>query len=547
MRDAPASTSLLAAALLLGATAGGCGHEDAAKKPSDPGRVTLHRLNRAEYNNTVRDLLGTARRPADDFPADDRGYGFDNNADVLSLSPLVTELYVTAAEGLVDEALAPTTGTPPQPNPQRARILICDPAPGGEQACARTILTAFGRRAFRRPLTEAEVTGLVGFLQIAKDHGDGFEQGLNLALTQILSSPNFLFRVERDPDPTSTKPHPLTDHELATRLSYFLWSTTPDEGLLEDADAGRLSDPDTLASEVYRMLEDPRAEALLDNFAGQWLHTRALYDVSPDPGVFPRYDDPLRDSMAAETRRFFKEFLRGDATVDQLLTADFTFVDQALAHHYEMAKVDGDALQRVSLIGPRRGLLGQGSVLTVTSYPTRTSPVKRGKWVLEQLLCAAPPPPPPGVPALPVQAMPSQSMRDELAQHRKDPVCASCHQVMDPIGLGLEHFDGVGAYRSHDSGFAIDTSGDLGSGQTFADAQGLEALITADPRFPRCVGQQLYTYALGRGPEALDDDRLDAIRDAFVSGGYRFPDLIRLIVLSDGFRMRRGEPAGSTP
>jgi hypothetical protein len=325
-------------------------------------------------------------------------------------------------------------------------------------------------------------------------------------------------------------------------MSYFLWSTMPDDPLARLADEGRLRDEAVLRTQVQRMLADPKADALIDNFAAQWLYLRTLTDVQPDYAAFPAWTEELRQAMRTETQLTLRELFRGAGTLDQLLLGEFTFVNARLAQFYGLP-AQGGTFARVSLAGtPRRGVLTQGSLLTVTSYPTRTSPVKRGKWVLEQLLCSAPPPPPPGVEGLTDSPGARGSIRQRLEEHRKNPVCASCHSLMDPIGFGLENFSGIGAYRTMDNGAPVDASGKLPDGRTFAGARELAGLLATDPRFPRCTAEKLYTYALGRGPEELDQERLQALGNALVKSGYKAQDLITSIVLSETFRFRRGEP-----
>jgi hypothetical protein len=634
----------------------------------DPGRVTLHRLNRVEYANTVRHLLGTTARPSDDFPADDRGYGYDNIADVLSLSPLQLEMYFNAAQVLIDEAMnvtqigarrfeaeamtastgaatgdawnlnsagnvqqsvmietegqyriavrawqqaggpdaarmsiqvngmdvstvevtaeestpqtyeatamlaAGTTiigasflndfyeapidrnllvdwvevegpiGAAAGDNPLRERIMVCEPDPADPETCLREVVTAFGRRAYRRPLDGPEVDALVGLATSAIEAGDDVDQAARLMLRAMLVSPHFVFRVEHDEAPDSLTPHVLSDHELASRLSYFLWSSMPDEELLQLADDGELSDDAVLRAQVQRMLADEKAEALLENFAGQWLFIRQIEDHVPDYDVFPGFDEDLRVAMRAETEAFVRELLFGNVPMNRMLDADFSFINERLATHYGMSGVEGDAVERVSLEGvERRGLLTQASILMVTSYATRTSPVKRGKWVLEQLLCESPPPPPPGVEGLTTEETPTGSLRERMEAHRTDPVCSTCHTMMDPIGFSFEHYDGIGRYRDTDNGFDIDPAGVLPNGTEFEGPLELATLLTGDERLPRCIAKQLLTYALGRGLEPHDKDDLDGMTAAFVAGGYQMPELIAQVVLSEAFRMRRGE------
>jgi hypothetical protein len=634
--------------------------------------VTLHRLNRAEYNNTVRDLLGTSLRPADDFPADDRGYGYDNIADVLSVSPLHIEMYQAAAETLIEEALgsvavptggaqieaetatattgaaagtawnlysegevsatitlpasgdyrfsvrawarqagpdlaqmsinidgtplrtldvpatsdAPATydveamigggthtlsvaflndyyvsatmedrnlyvdwmrwdgplGVMPSGGSARDRIMVCDPATTGHDECADDILRGFAYRAWRRPPTDAEVDRLREFVTLAEGQGDDFETGIRLALQATLLSPHFIYRVEIDPAPTSLEPHLLTDFELASRLSYFIWSSMPDDELLAAADAGLLRDPSEIEAQALRMLDDPKARALVDNFAGQGLFTRDVAEVAPDYMLFPTFDDELREAMRLETETFFQSFLEDDLPVTEMLTADWGFVNDRLAEHYGMTPPGSTTPTRVTLPADRRGLLGQGSVLTVTSHAARTSIVKRGRWILEQLLCEPPPPPPPGVDTTIDTTGATGTLRERMEAHRANPTCAGCHSRMDPLGFALEHFDAVGAWRELDNGEPIDATGTLlPQGADFDGAVELSGALAEDPRFPACVTRQLYTYALGRGPELSDDPYLQRITEGFASDGYQLRALIVGIVTSDPFRMRHGE------
>ncbi len=504
--------------------------------PRDPGRVTLHRLNRAEYDNTVRDLLGDTSGPARDFPADDHGFGFDNNADTLSMSPLLMEKYATAAERLVEEAW--TRGT----------VRTCALDAADPQPCARELLSRFARRAWRRPVAEAEVRRLLAFVSLAKQHGEGAEAGVKLALRAVLLSPHFLFRVEEERGPAS---HPLNDHELAARLSYFLWSSTPDDALLALAEAGRLREPAVLEEQVRRMLADPKARALVDNFAGQWLYLRALDESRPDATLYPGFDDALRAAMRQETQLVFSEFLHGERPVRDLLDAPFTYVNDRLAAHYGLPRPGSPVPQRLELSGQpqRMGLLGQGAILTVTSHSDRTSPVKRGLWVLEQLLCDAPPPPPPDVPSLPPPVNPNATLRERMEAHRSQPQCSGCHSLMDPIGFGMENYDAIGGWRVKEAnGAPVDASGTLPDGRTFSGAGELRGLLKGEPKLSACVTEHLLTYALGRGMTEADACAVrDIARRAEARGG-RLRDFIHTLVQSEPFTHRRGEaPGGTTP
>jgi Protein of unknown function (DUF1592)/Protein of unknown function (DUF1588)/Protein of unknown function (DUF1587)/Protein of unknown function (DUF1595)/Protein of unknown function (DUF1585) len=517
---------------------------------TDPGRVTIHRLNRAEYNNTVRDLLGTTMRPADAFPPDDLGLGFDNIADVLSLSPVHLSLYQSAAEALVTEALAGAA---------RAKLVTCD-IEGTGATCARSVLRAFGRSAWRRPVTDAEIDHLMTVVMVARANADTWEAGLSLALQSMLVSPNFLFRVELDPSPTSLTPHALTSYEIAARLSYFLWSSMPDAALAAAADAGVLGDKAQLATQVTRMLADPKASALVDNFAGQWLYTRLVDDVAPDATMFPQFDAPLRDALKQETTLMFQDVIFKGVPADQLLLANYTYANDRLAQHYALpaGTVTGTAMQKVTLpAGSHRGgFLTQGSFLTVTSHPTSTSPVLRGKWILGQLLCqdVAPPPNAAMAELAPPATGAPQTLRQRLEQHHMNP-CAVCHVVMDPLGFGLENYDAVGQYRTTDNGLPVDATGMLPDGRTFNGAAELESVIAKDPGFASCVTQKLYTYALGRGPDDstpnhMDPATLQRDADAFRAAGYPMAELVTAIVTGDTFLERRGDatpaPAAST-
>lgn len=650
----------------------------------DPGRVTMRRLNREEYNNTIRDLMGVGLRPADEFPSDDVGYGFDNIGDVLSISPLLMEKYMAAAEKVAQTAIvAPETRSKPvrfagsllaeaggrsfsetdgrllgteegevgidyafphngeyllrvgafgqQAGPEPARMairfdgkeigrvdvtavqdkpgvypvrvkvaagkhrfavaflnnyrnpeapdpkdrdrnLIIDflefhgplgaqggalpashlriiprkPARANEKAAARQILRNFARRAYRRAPTDEEVARLVRYVDLARKEGESFERGIQLAVQAVLVSPSFLFRVEIDPRPNDARAkHPLGNYELASRLSYFLWSSMPDEELFALAAKGSLHSPKVLAAQVRRMLKDPKARALTDNFASQWLHLRNLNTVSPDPKTFPTFNEALRTAMRRETELFFGAIVREDRSILEFLDSRFTFLNEPLARHYGVEGVSGQQFRRVALAGRERGgLLTQASILTVTSNPTRTSPVKRGKWVLEQILGTPPPPPPPGVAELPddkKEAL-TGTLRQRLEQHRKDPACASCHQRMDPIGFGLENFDAVGAWRTQDGGLPVDASGELAGGKKFEGPAQLKGILMGKKaQFVRSFSEKMLTYGLGRGVESYDKCNVDEIAAATAKNGYRFSALVTAVVQSEPFRLRRGD------
>ncbi len=648
------------------------GGEDA----NDPGRVTLHRLNTTEYNNTVRDLLWTEQTPADDFAADDVSLGFDNIADVLTLSPLQAELYERAAESLIEEAMTvaivdpmtwkreaegmevtasvgaangefwnlwsegdlattikveaegdylfrvrgygqqagdalphmvltvdgamvaefdveaintspaifeievPLTasshtfaagftndffdpdmmldrnlyidwlevsgpqGLEGDPNAQRERIFVCDPQVDGEVACGRTILAAFGRRAYRRPLTEAEIDRLMLLIDEAKGAGGSFDDGLKLALRAILVSPHFIFRVEIDPDPKSLTPHPLSDFEFATRLSYFLWSTMPDDELLALATAGELSDPKVVEEQVMRMIEDPKARALVDNFAGQWFLIRGVNNAFHDEQVFPAWSPELRTAMLGEMQNFTATFFESDRSMLELLTSKETYVNEILAAHYKIDGVVGEDFVPVDLTGTKRqGILTQAGLLSILAHADHTSVVKRGKFLMENILCMSPPPPPADLDIPDLEPPePGATQREVLEKHREDPICAGCHNLMDPLGFGLEHYDAIGTYRELDNGQPVDASGTIPSGGAFLNGLEMSNLLSQEQDFVACMVRKTFIYSLGRSVTLGDIPYLDEVIIDFELGDHRFADLVVSLATSDVFRMRRGEP-----
>jgi hypothetical protein len=649
----------------------------------DPGRVTIRRLNRTEYNNTIRDLLGVDFQPADDFPVDDSGYGFDNIGDALSMPPILIEKYLGVAEKIVDATLGRTKSrkqrfsvdelevgynakrrgdgwvtlnsieeddvavaqtvpvpgeyfvrvrayarqettntikltfmldkTPMETVPvetnqsapkvsetrmkipggkhrvravvrrnkeglseaqalnwksgreqkgavsikwleiegplttsaseTRRRLIPRDPPRGKERQFVREILDNFARRAFRRPVTKQEVERLVGLAEQAWKRGEKFEDGLALALQATLVSPHFLYRGELQPEPDNPKSvHPVNEYALASRLSYFLWSTMPDEELFRHAERRTLRK--NLDAQVRRMFNDPKSRALVDNFGGQWLQLRNVATMAPDPKMFKNFDEPLREAMQRETELFFEHVMREDRSVLDFLNADYTFANERLSNHYGLASVNGPDFQRVSLRGtPRRGILTHGSILALTSNPTRTSPVKRGKWVLDNLLNAPPPPPPPDVPELKEGKELKGTLRERMEQHRSDALCASCHARMDPIGFAFEHFDGIGAWREEDAGAKVDASGELLTGEEFKNHSELIDILAAQKRdqFVRALADKMLTYALGRGLEYYDKCALDEITARAAKNDYRFSELVLGVVKSAPFQKRRGD------
>ena len=685
--------------------------DNAAASNPNPGRPPIHRLNRVEYRNAVRDLLAIEIDERELLPPDESGYGFDNIADVLAVSPVLLDHYMVAAEavsrmalgsvsirpsvrkytipytkwqdgrmsenlpfgsrgglavrhhfpldgeyvitlalqraygnhirglgvpndielrvdrervaefrvggdgernpwggvsspslyeqtadeglevrlelkagtrmisaafldrGAVDEGVleprpgvsslaysrdrnaamaldsvhisGPFNARTPEDTPSRRSIFVCYPTEiAQEEACADEILSTLARRAFRRPVVRDDVAPLLALYRTGREEGT-FEQGIEFALRGVLIDPEFLFRIERDPgDVVPLAAYQLSDLELASRLSFFLWSSIPDVELLNVAAGGRLSEPAVLEQQVARMLADERSEALVDNFFGQWLLLRNMREVSPDPDAFLDFDENLRDAMERETELFVESQVRDDRSVIDLLRADYTYLNERLARHYGIPEVYGNHFRRVTVGDEgRHGLLGHGSILTVTSYPNRTSPTKRGLWVLESLLGSPPPPPPPEVPGLPDanhgDVGRSLSMRERMDVHRTSPVCASCHMQMDPLGFSLENFDGIGAWRTDEDGAPIDAASTLPHGESFEGPTGLRGVILGqEERFAETVTEKLLTYALGRGVEYYDAPAIRRITRDAASSDYRWSSVIQGIVESTPFQMR---------
>ena len=442
----------------------------------------------------------------------------------------------------------PYASSGPGNTPSRERIFVCRPAsPGEEDACAEEIVRNLATQAYRRPVSAAEVSGPLGFYRQARaeaDGAEGFDAAIERALAAVLVSPNFLFRIERDPAgiESGTAYH-ISDLELASRLSFFLWSSLPDAALRDSAVQGRLRDPDVLEGHVRRMLADQRSDSLIDNFSAQWLHLRNLASVRPDMRIFPDFDDNLRQAFRRETELLLEDVMRQDRSVLDLLRSKHTFVNERLAKHYGIPHVYGSHFRRVDLApeSVRGGLLRHGSILTVTSYATRTSPVIRGKWILENILGTPPPPPPADVPELKDTTISGKlSVRERLAEHRANPACASCHNPMDPLGFALENYDAVGRWRTVDGGEPIDPSGELADGTHVAGVADLEqALLDRPEFFSSALAEKLLTFALGRGVEHHDAPAVRQVVSAAREDNFRFSSLILGIASSTPFQMRR--------
>jgi hypothetical protein len=647
--------------------------------PHDPGRVTIRRLNRTEYNNTIRDLCGVNFKPAEEFPSDDVGYGFDNIGDVLSFQPVLLEKYLAAADKVLETALkieeapksskqryfpqninvqprsaksrepvrivfttegsamlerfnfpaeadytirirawgtnvgdeypkatirvgdddvktftidasrqkpqsfevtakfasgekrvqvvfsnpfadpdlevtrefglesmeieGPLNAPPPLEPPSVKKLLIERPKTATDsRSAARTVLADFARRAYRRPVKPDELDRLMKLFDVASKQGEKFERAIRLPMKAVLVSPHFLYRIEDDPkNPNDVRT--LDDFEFATRLSYFLWSTMPDEELFRLAERGELRKPGVLEAQVKRMLKDPKSRALAENFAGQWLELRNVKELAPDRGYFRAWDERLRAAMIGEAEAYFDHVVRNDRSIIEFLDSDYTFVNGRIARHYGIDDIYGVDFRKITLPNNRRGgVITMASTLTVTSNPTRTSPVKRGKWILENILGTPPPPPLPDVGDLPPTNELKGTLRQQMEQHRDNPQCSVCHAKLDPLGFGLENFDGIGAWRTRDNKQAIDSSGVLPGGEKFSGPAELrKVLLGKADLFRRCFAEKLITYALGRGLEYYDKCAVDDIVAAGKASGDRFSAIVLAIVMSDPFQKRKGK------
>ena len=502
----------------------------------DPGRAAVRRLTHAEYNNTVHDLFGITWRPADDFPSDGGGGGgFDNNAGTLFVPPILLEKYLRAADRILREAPATNlfTGQP-----------VWYATDTGK---ARDNLRWFLRRAWRRPAEPADIDRLIGLYRQERVSGRNFQEALKAAYRAALISPRFLFRIEQDHP--GEAPQKVDGWELASRLSYFLWSSTPDSALLAAAEKGSLQTQAGLEFEVRRMMADPKSRRFSEQFVGQWLGTKTLASVAaPDGGRYPEFTPALREAMKAEPVELFQSLLDNNLSVLKLLDVSYTFVNRDLAKLYGLPEVKDTNLVKVNLPDRRRGgIATMAAVLTQTSYPLRTSPVLRGKWILEEVLGTPPPPPPPLVATLPDddhRTKEGQTFRQRLEKHRKDPNCAACHARLDPLGFCLENFDAVGRWRGTIDGVPVDASGELVTGEKVDGPLGLKKVLLArQDLFLRHLASKALAYSLGRGLEYYDTPTVKEILKAIEPGEYRAGDLVLQIVRSLPFQYRRGADA----
>lgn len=505
---------------------------DLTKVPRDPGRTVIHRLSRLEYNLTVRDLLGVDTKPADNFPPDGGGGGgFDNNASTLFVPPILMEKYLAAAADIVAAA-------------KPERLFHVFPHDGkDEPTAAKENLEWLGMRAFRRPLQADELKGLLSLYELARADGESWDSGIRLAVRAILVSPSFLFRVEEErPEFDSYR---ISDVELASRLSYFLWSSMPDERLFNLALANKLTDPVILTEEIRRMLADPKSRTLAENFATQWLRTKELKTgITPATDKFPQFTPAMREAMINESVEFFHALLRDDRPVTECLEADYVFVNELLAKHYGLPGVQGDHFRKVWVEDNiRGGIATMGAVLTLTSYPRRTSPVMRGKWIMEEILGTPPPAAPPIIKALPTTDKVSNaglSFRQQLEQHRSKAECAGCHVRMDQLGFGLENFDPIGAWRTEAGGAPVDSRGQLPTGEAFTGPNDLKSvLMLQKDEFVRNLTEKLLAYALGRGVENADWITVRSIAKNVAAENYSSQKLIFEITNSLPFQYRK--------
>jgi hypothetical protein len=516
------------------------GPEPIPPADADVGRVAIHRLNNLEYDNTIHDLLGVTSSARATFISDQKG-DFDNSADTLIITDVSYEQYYAQADTVAGMAFADPA--------LAARILTCTPSSSTDTTCTRQIIATFGLRAWRRPLESAEIDRLTKVATDATALGEDFAGSIKQVVTVMLAVPHFLFRIEIDPDPTSTSRHALGPYELATRLSYLGWSTMPDAQLFALAGSGDILRDDVITTQLDRMLADPKGATFVESFAGQWLGMRALQSHQVEPTAFPDWDEPLRQAMVQEGLSYFQDFLVTNRSLGEFFTADINFVNERLARHYGFAGVTGAAPIKLTNSGDQRqGFLGLAGFLTQSSFSYRTAPTLRGKWVLENLLCQTIAPPPPGVPKIDNEmakdtASQSLNVSAKLAEHRNNVKCAFCHKILDPIGLGLENFDAIGRFRTaYPNGDAVDASGEMPNGEKFSGIQQLTTIMARDTRFADCASDKAMTYALGRAITDADQPFLDQIRYRWRDQGMSIRALLKAVVRSDTFRYRHGEP-----
>lgn len=510
------------------------GGEDAACRAIEPGASPIRRMNRREYNNTVRDLLADDTRPATSFPAEEEALGFNNNADALVVTQLLAEQYLNAAEALAETAMK-----------DLPKLLGgCDPGKDGEDACAAAFIERFGREAYRRPLTADEAGDLLAVYKDARGQFD-FATGIRLTLTAMLQTSHFLYRVEFGaPVADDPKLLKIAPYELASRLSYFLWGTMPDGALLAAADDGKLESAEDVANQARRMLADPRARDVVRDFHGQWLQLAHVEELEKDLDAFPDFDPELRPLLRAEAEAFLDHVIwDGQGDLDTMYLAPYTFLNGPLAAFYGLEGPTGDKFEKFELPADRgSGFLTQGGLLSVLAKANQTSPIHRGKFVRERLLCQAVPPPPDNVDITPPEVDPNLPTRERFKQHSVDPACTGCHSMMDPVGFGFEHFDGIGRWRDTEAGLPIDATGEIiGSTTkgTFDGVSELAALLIESPEVERCMTVQWFRYAYGRVEAEADTCTVDDLTQQFAGSGRRIQDLIVALTQTDAFLYRR--------
>jgi Protein of unknown function (DUF1592)/Protein of unknown function (DUF1588)/Protein of unknown function (DUF1595)/Protein of unknown function (DUF1585)/Protein of unknown function (DUF1587) len=520
------------------AVTAGAGGGGPVVQGTDPGTKPMHRLNDAEYNNSIQDALGVTQAPADWSTGQGVLYGFDNIAALLGMDTKTYTSFFNAASKVADEVLSTAA--------LKSAFIACTAA---DAACQQTVIAAAGLKLFRRPLAADELTTYGKVYTAAAGLGETPENSLKHVLRAMLSSAEFLYRIETDGARDSLTPHKLNPYELASRVSYFLWSSGPDQALLDSAANGKLLDDQELGSQVERLLADGKGARFVTNFAGQWLSIRDLSAHAVDKTVFPNWTPAITAAEMEEAYRYFNEFARGAQPWSSFLKADFNFVNADLAKLYGMPAPAGAGLQLVQVKDDHRyGFLGLGQFLTVSSYQHRTAPTLRARRILDQLMCSPPLPPPAGTIIPPLDGdsgtaeAAAQNIRQRLEMHRKNPICAACHSTFDAVGMALENFDAIGQYRAtYPNGSAVDASGVIAGGQPFVGLDGLTDMLTADPKFSQCVADKLFIYSLGRGIEDTDRPYIDNLTNAWKSGTAVLPTLIKNLVLADTFRSRRGE------